>query len=379
MSMKDIFCQDAAVAALRRAVASGRVAGSYIFAGPEGVGRFTAAREWTKVLLCSQPSPGAQEACGRCDSCRSFDGGEHPDFHHVYKELVEFTRDGKDKKAPVALSIDVIREFLIEKVAQTPMFSRRKVFVVSEAEKLQGPAQNAMLKTLEEPPADSHIILLCTRLDKLLPTTLSRCQIVKFGPISEEKIVEELSRRGVEKGRAGYWARFTDGSLGRAIWWSGLRLGEYDCYSVKRTLVSRAAKLDLADSVDFAQWISDTAKSIVDAWEDEAGNNRINRSDIGRTVSKSLIYMVATVFSDAMKISERPDKNGDRSVPGIVNLDQIEEIRRVAGQFDAERCAEVVAEAYKAMNWIEANTNEKLVLEDLLLGIGGCGTMAMES
>jgi DNA polymerase-3 subunit delta' len=417
MAMKDIFCQDGAVAALQRAVASGKVAGSYIFAGPEGVGKYKTAREWAKVLLCENKAEGRRqkaegeerskeqearskkeeaegrskkeegaEACGECESCRLFTGQGHPDFHHIYKELSQFTEEGRGKTTPVAFPIDVVREFLIEKVAQTPMVSKRKVFVLSEAEKMLGPAQNALLKALEEPPADCHIILLCTRLDKLLPTTLSRCQVVRFGAVSEEKIIEQLGERGVDAKQARYWARYTGGSLGRAIWWGGLQLGEQNCYGVKRELVSRVAGLELADSVELAQWMSDTGKAIVDAWEDEAGEEKINRSDVGRAVSRGLLYMVATIFSDAMRTvsvqrtadsgqEERSREQGARSKQeeGIVNVDQAEEIAKVAGRFDVERCAELVAEAYKGMNWIEANVNEKLVLEDLLLSIGGCG------
>jgi DNA polymerase III subunit delta' len=368
MLMKDIFCQDGAVASLQRAMASGHVAGSYIFAGPEGVGKFTTARQWAKVLLCEKwgQTPFI-EACGKCDSCRAFEGDGHPDFQHIYKELVEFTREGKGKKTPTSVSIDVVREFLIEKVSQTPKLASRKVFVVSEAEKLQGPAQNALLKVLEEPPADSHIILLCTKLDKLLPTTLSRCQVVKFGPVSEEKIVEKLGERGVDKTQARYWARYTDGSLGRSIWWSALQIGEQNCYTIKRQLVSRVASLALADSVDFAAWISEVGKAMVDAWEDETEGD-INRSDIGRGITRGLIYIIATVFTDAMKLSCGAGEE-------LINLDQKEEIAKVAGRMDPERCAEVVAEAYKSTNWIESNVNEKLVLEDLLLSIGGCGTI----
>jgi len=242
-----------------------------------------------------------------------------------------------------------------------------------------------MLKTLEEPPGDSHIILLCTRLDKLLPTTLSRCQVVKFGPISEEKIVEKLGQRGVDEAKARYWARYTDGSLGRAIWWAGLQIGEQACYAIKRQLVAKVANLELAQSVELAAWISDVGKAVVDAWEDQT-EEKVNRSDMGRAAAKGLIYMVATVFADAMKVSERGDgrqETGDRMRSReenvLVNEDQQEEIEKMAGRYDAERCAEVVAEAYKAMNWIEANVNEKLVLEDLLLGIGGCGTILLSA
>ncbi len=118
MSLKEVFCQDRAIDVLQRAFASDKWAHAYIFAGPEGVGKFKTASEWAKLLLCAEPviEDGFADSCGLCPSCRLFDAGSNPDFNHVYKELLEFTRDNKDKKTPVDLPIDVIREFLVAKV-----------------------------------------------------------------------------------------------------------------------------------------------------------------------------------------------------------------------------------------------------------------------
>ncbi len=176
MSFKEIFCQDKAIDILQRAFASGKWAHAYIFAGPEGVGKFKTACEWAKLLLCEKPTVenDFSDSCGSCRACQLFEAESHPDFNHIYKELREFTKDGKGKPPPVDLPIDVIREFLIAKVSTRPTLSQRKVFVVSEAERLNNASQNCLLKVLEEPPEYCFIILLCTRLEKLLPTTKSR-------------------------------------------------------------------------------------------------------------------------------------------------------------------------------------------------------------
>ena len=155
-----------------------RPAHAYIFAGLEGVGKYKTAREWAKLLLCRSPQtkqgPAGTfaDSCGSCESCTLLEADSHPDYAHVYKELLEYTKDGKGKKTPIDLPIDVIREFLIEQVAirPTPLVQGR-VFVLSEAEKLNANSQNALLKVLEEPPPHCTIILLCTRLEQLLPTT----------------------------------------------------------------------------------------------------------------------------------------------------------------------------------------------------------------
>ena len=147
MALNEIFCQDRAVPLLQRAFAADKVPHAYIFAGPEGIGKFKTAREWAKLLLCKKPaaergSAVQPDSCGSCESCRLFEADAHPDFNHIYKELLEFTRDNKDKKTPVEMPIDVIREFIIEKVSTRPTLSQRKVFVVSEAEKLNNSSQN---------------------------------------------------------------------------------------------------------------------------------------------------------------------------------------------------------------------------------------------
>ena len=152
MSFKEIFCQDRAIDILQRAFATDRWAHAYIFAGPEGVGKFKMAREWAKLLGCEEPvvENGLAESCGSCESCRLFEAGSSPDFNHIYKELLEFTEGGKDKKTPVDLPINVIREFLLAKVSAKPTVSQRKVFVVSEAERLNNSSQNCLLKVLED-------------------------------------------------------------------------------------------------------------------------------------------------------------------------------------------------------------------------------------
>ena len=142
MSLKEIFCQDKAIGLLQRAFATGKVPHAYIFAGPEGVGKYKTAWEWARLLLCKNPvaekinGGDFSDSCDSCQSCRLFATDSHPDFHCVYKELREFTVEGRGKGPPVDLPVDVIREFLVAKVQNKPTLSAKKVFVVSEGEKL---------------------------------------------------------------------------------------------------------------------------------------------------------------------------------------------------------------------------------------------------
>ncbi len=366
MSLKEIFCQDRAVEILQRSFAAGKTAHSYIFAGKDGVGKFKTACEFAKLLLCEKPveEKGFFDGCGKCSSCRAFDAGSHPDFHHIYKELLEYTREGKGKKTPVKVPIDVIREFLIEKVSNRPVQSERKVFVVSEAEKLSIESQNALLKVLEEPPAYCCIILICTRLDRLLPTTRSRCQTIRFGPVDEEKIIEKLVEAGLDKKCSQYFARLADGSLGMAVVWARLELGGADLYEAKKEIINSLAGCEYADCLDLAQSFLDGSKQIATAWAEL--EETISKADINRRASKTIIQIVISVLYDAMKLDVTPTR-------AIINFDQKQQVQEIADKFGAEQISEKIDEAYRMLQWLDANVNEKLIFEHLLLKLVGSG------
>ena len=362
MSLKEIFCQDKTVGVLQKAYAAGKVPHAYVFAGPDGVGRFATAKAFSKLLLCKKPASknGFADSCDLCESCRSFEAGSHPDFSYVYKELLEFTRDGKDKTTPVEMPIDVIREFLIEKVSIRPTLSDRRVFVVGEAEKLNDNSQNALLKVLEEPPGYCCIILLCTRLEELFPTTKSRCQIVRFGPVDEKKILDKLKEIGVEKTRAEYFARLSEGSIGLACKWAQLESEGANLYDTKKELINSLAGLELADALNIARQFPDNAREIAAVWTKLEPS--VSKTDINRKAQKTLIRIVISALSDAMKLKLV-------GTGKIINFDQQEQIERLAKRFEAEQAAARIADACKSMVQIDANVNERLIFEQLLLNL----------
>jgi len=368
MSFKEIFCQDKAIDLLHKAFISGRAAHAYIFAGPEGVGKFRTACEWAKLLLCHDPviENDFAESCGRCRSCQLFEAGAHPDFNHIYKELREFTENGKGKGPPVDLPIDVIREFLIAKVSIKPSLSHRKVFVVSEAERLNASSQNSLLKVLEEPPLFCCIVLLCTRLDKLLPTTKSRSQIIRFGPVTEDKIIESLKEMGLDKKRAQYFGRLAQGSLGTAYQWAKLELADAKLYQTKKELVNSLADYEYAVALDLADELLDKGKKIAAVWAEL--DKTTSKTDINRRALKTFIQMVISAFQDVMELNLRLAKE-------VVNFDQKEQIEKLARRFDPEQSAEKIADCYRMLQWIESNVNERLIFEHLLLSLSDSDTM----
>jgi DNA polymerase III delta' subunit len=212
----DIFGQDAAIDLLRRAYNADRLPHGVIFAGPTGVGKATTARALATLFLCEKPTGDA--ACGRCESCRVMEAGNHPDYHVITKELIRY-HDQTGKSKGIDLSIKVIVPELVEPATRKAVLGRGKVFVVEQAELMNAAAQNAMLKTLEEPAGRTLIVLLTDQGGALLPTIRSRCQVFRFASLPEPLVRQQLQKRGVDAATANDAATLSDGSLGLALKW----------------------------------------------------------------------------------------------------------------------------------------------------------------
>jgi DNA polymerase III delta' subunit len=210
----DIFGQDAALDVLRRAYRADRLPHGLIFAGPVGVGKATGARALGGLFLCEKPKD--DSPCGRCESCRVFDAGNHPDYHVIYRQLVRLDKETSKAKE---LSVHVVRDFLIGPANRKPVMNRGKVFVVEESELMNPTAQNSLLKTLEEPAGRALIVLLTDQPGALLPTIRSRCQTIRFAALPESLVRAELEKRGINKAVAADAARLAAGSLGLALKW----------------------------------------------------------------------------------------------------------------------------------------------------------------
>lgn len=227
MRFSEVRHQDRALSILRRALRSGRMPHAYLFEGPEGVGKELAARALAARLLCENDAlaPDA-DACGKCLACRLIAADNHPDFHLIHRGLhkVHPDRAIRQRKG-LFLAVDLIRYFLIEPAAMKPAQGRRRVFVIRDAERMNEEAQNALLKTLEEPPGEACLILVTASAARLLPTIQSRCQRVPFGLLPIDFVAQELmGRLGVPAENARALAALSDGRLGVAIRWQRMSL-----------------------------------------------------------------------------------------------------------------------------------------------------------
>ncbi len=190
-------------ALLARAVASGTVPHSLLFDGPDGVGKRTCALDLAAALNCLTRTDGW--ACGACSACTRMARGAHPD-------VIVLAPNDKG-----VIAVDMVRD-VIASASYRPFEARRRVVVIDEADRMPPGAQNALLKTLEEPPPSSMIVLVTARPDALLDTVRSRCPRFRFGPLSTADVAEVLGRlRGMDEDAATALAAAAGGSVGRAL------------------------------------------------------------------------------------------------------------------------------------------------------------------
>lgn len=196
MAFQHVIGQDQATFLLQKILASERVAQAYLFYGPSGVGKKFAALQFTKALHCSSS---ATDACDLCPSCRRIEDGNYPD-------VVLISPEGN------TVRIEQIRA-LQRQLSYKPYESQRTTIMIDGCELLTLPAQNALLKTLEEPPANTVLVLLTSKKDALPLTIVSRCQLVVFRPLSAPHICTILEQQGVDPSLATVAATLAEGRL----------------------------------------------------------------------------------------------------------------------------------------------------------------------
>ncbi|MGB7161063.1 MAG: DNA polymerase III subunit delta', partial [Tepidisphaeraceae bacterium] len=314
-----------------------------IFAGPVGVGKATTARALGAAFLCEQPN--GADACGTCASCRVLhaDGstrlaagglaaGNHPDFHVIVKEHIRFHDKGGKSKG-INLSIHVVRPELIEPASRKAVMGRGKVFVIEQADLMTDDAQNAMLKTLEEPAGRTLIILLTDQPGALLSTIRSRSQLVQFASLDESLVRRELEQRRIDGTTAADAAGLSEGSLGVALKWieDGVIERARDLIAQVDDLLGGAAPQDLPD------WFKKSADAYA---EKQLERDELSSKDQAtREGLKLYLHVAATRFRK--RLGETSDAD---------------ELERACSAIDAIARAE---------EYLDANVNVALTLQQL--------------
>lgn len=187
---------------LRRSAASGRSSHAYLFLGGAGAGKRLIANTFAKALQCE----GEKRPCDSCKSCHAFNHGNHPDV--IYFQQL---KNGK------TYTIEDVREQLLETVDLKPFQYEKKIYIIEKADTLNIQSQNALLKTLEEPPAHAVFLLLAERAEAFLPTILSRVVVMKIRPLSAETIADYLMQAGHLAEESHILSAYAQGRIGQAL------------------------------------------------------------------------------------------------------------------------------------------------------------------
>jgi DNA polymerase-3 subunit delta' len=229
---------------------------------------------------------------------------------------------------------------------------------VREAELMSVAAQNCLLKTLEEPPPGVTIVLLCRDAEELLPTTLSRCWIVRFGPLPRAFVRDKLAAGGMDAGEADFWAAFTGGSIGRAA-----TLAAAGMYPIKRDLLDRLGALDAAGNADLADWLV----KVTDKLADESVA-RVKR-DEGAALSKMLasrqsagavLEIIASAYRDAIALATGTGRQ-------LVHADQPAAPAALASRMAPAQLAEVIEQLAQYEDLLWRNVSPKIVWDNVAI------------
>lgn len=313
----------------RAAVDRGRLGQAYLLAGPEGVGKRAFARELAKALLCERP-PAPLTVCGSCPACAQVEAGTHPDLHTLR------TPAGKHE-----LPIEEMRDFC-GLLARKPARGGRKVGIVADADDFNAASANAFLKALEEPPPGVVLFLVATGTDRQLPTILSRCQVVRFGPLSPSDLSAVLAEQGVEDAaRRDRLARLAGGSVSRA-----LALDDDSIWKVREELVAGLT----AERPDFPKLAGVWSKFVEDAGKDTAAQ---------RTRASVVVGFLIDAARQALRLALGADAAG---------TDPAEEarLRAFATRHGPDRLLELVEACVEADYRVERRVQLILVIESVL-------------
>jgi DNA polymerase III subunit delta' len=337
MPWQEIRGHDVIADRFRRALVRGRLASTFLFVGPAGIGKRTFARKLAQGLLCERVPAERLAPCGECPSCRQVWAGSHPDVMVVEKPT--------DRSfIPIELLIGDgehrMRAGLCYDIALKPYSGRRKVAIIDDADYLNKEGANCLLKTLEEPPPKSLLILIGTSEQRQLPTIRSRCQVVRFSPLAERDVAELLDLRGLcdDAALAEKAAARGEGSVARAALWSDPALVEF-----------RSQLLETLASRDFD---APPAAKALSQFADSGGKESAAKRERLRLAVSLAVEFYRAVLLRLTSGQTSGDAALDQAVGRAVNW--------LADDEAAAACLDVCLDAYAH---IDANANQATLIE----------------
>ncbi|HOA30721.1 MAG: ATP-binding protein [Clostridia bacterium] len=322
MVFEDIAGQDKVKRTLLDIAESGRIGHAYLFVGPEGIGRKSIAKRFAQLVMCMGETTNRGEVCGVCTSCKLHGSDTNPDYKIISEP------EGKN-----AIGIDAIRE-IQESMTRAPLYGRRSFYVINNAEKMTVQAQNALLKTLEEPPEYVVLVLVCQNVSLLLETVKSRLSRMDFSRNTDEEIGEIFKRNGVESNDMIY--SYADGIPGRA-----LSLIDSDVEVLRKDIINSVVKVTSGGVAERKQ-----AMKVIEGYQDKRDFVFYTFMSIYRDI------MIMSRYSRNVKIQ---NAGYDKELYGLA---------RKLGYHKAKECIEVVDATWKR---IGRNVNFKLSCELMLV------------
>lgn len=328
----DVLGHEWAVALLREHVARNQARHAYLLCGPAGVGRRTLALRLAQALNCTQPlAPG--EPCRVCRTCQQIERMQHPDLAVVQAE-----------QAGGTLKVDQVRD-LQRSLALHPYEARYRFALLLRFEEAHPSAMNALLKTLEEPGPQVILVLTAESPDVLLPTIVSRCEVLRLRPLPLEKLSQALQeRRGLSGDQAALLAHLSGGRVGQAL-----------------HLVDTPALLDQRRI-----WLDEHARLLsanrIERFLFADGLTKDKDREKERETVRSILQTWGSLWRDVLLCA------AGASAP-LTNLDRYDEIERLAAHWGLDAAAQMLASLEQIQGLVDANINLRLAIEVLMLDL----------
>ncbi len=328
--MQGILGQSHALEVLRRSLNSRRVHHAWIFSGPKGVGKFTTAIEFARILLDPEAAPDlAGDVAASPDGKVSqlIDAGTHPDLHILRKELALYSDNPQLRERKLmSIPLDLLREHMLggrtgdgrthEAAAyRTPAMGHGKVFIIDEAEFMKRESQNALLKTLEEPSDHTYLFLITARPERMLPTIRSRCQHVRFNRLDPESMRQWFDQADldIDEEERNWLVSFTDGAPG-----VGLLAAEFGFYQWRNTLQPMIRQLEQGSyPVEMGKAMTDLVGDFSEAWVKSHRN--ASKDAANKDGARHMFSLIASYARRRLK-SSCADETGAEAYADLIDL-----------------------------------------------------------
>jgi len=323
MSFKDIPGNEQVKQILRLSLSKGRLPNSLLFAGPAGSGKLKTALTVAKALNCLEKK---DDACDRCDSCWRVERGQHPNVRVISRE--------KNREQIVKEQIEEINYL----ATLRPWNKGRLVFIIDEADRMNETVANSLLKTLEEPRAFAYFILVTEELQLILPTIRSRCQLLRFNPLSQTEVEKALLDKGLPAEKARLLAAASDGNLEAVleVTWEEFIAGRNQAWLIFRQL------LESAGAEDFLSLVAGRAR------KDSLSGFR------------EVLKFFSVFFRDLLVVHKGQEQY-------LLNPDLRPELERLSGLVPAVKAASAVTLVEDYLGRLKKNPNLAIMSNELVI------------